>query len=178
MADSARRRRRSHGGIEELPSGALRVKVYAGIDPVTKRRHYLRETISPGPKAGNEAGKALRRLLHQVDERRNPKTNATLNQLLDKHLELLDVEETTLRTYKGYVDHHIRPLVGHEKVGSFDADLMDSLYAELRRCRAHCDKRPYVEHRTDRKHECDARCQPHECRPLGNATIRQIHFIH
>ena len=26
-------------------------------------------------------------------------------------------------------------------------------------------------------HECDERCRQHVCTPLGNATIRQIHFI-
>jgi hypothetical protein len=31
---------RVRGGIDTLPSGVLRVRVYAGIDPVTERRHY------------------------------------------------------------------------------------------------------------------------------------------
>jgi LacI family xylobiose transport system transcriptional regulator len=31
-------RRRERGGIDEPPSGALRVRVYAGTDPITKRR--------------------------------------------------------------------------------------------------------------------------------------------
>jgi hypothetical protein len=44
-AKAPKRRQRARGYVEELPSGALRVVVYAGIDPVTKRRHYLRETI-------------------------------------------------------------------------------------------------------------------------------------
>jgi hypothetical protein len=33
------------GNIETLRSGALRVRVYAGIDPVTKRRHNLIEVV-------------------------------------------------------------------------------------------------------------------------------------
>jgi hypothetical protein len=32
---------RARGRIETLPSGSLRVKVYAGIDPVTKKKHIL-----------------------------------------------------------------------------------------------------------------------------------------
>jgi hypothetical protein len=40
---------RVRGGIDELPSGALRVRVYAGLDPVSKRRHYLTEIIAAGP---------------------------------------------------------------------------------------------------------------------------------
>src|SRR5207244_8974365 len=41
--------------IETLPSGSLRVRVYAGIDPVSKKRHYLVETVPAGPKAAAEA---------------------------------------------------------------------------------------------------------------------------
>ncbi len=113
----------------------------------------------------------------QVDERRQPRTNATVSQLLERHLGLVDLEETTVRTYRGYVKHHIAPLIGHVKVGAVEADLLDSYYAELRRCRRHCDRRPFTEHRTDRPHACDHRCKLHECRPLGASTIRQIHFI-
>jgi hypothetical protein len=39
---------RQRGQIEQLPSGSLRVTVYAGVDPLTKRRHYLHEVIPPG----------------------------------------------------------------------------------------------------------------------------------
>ena len=39
--------RPSRGSIDELPSGALRVRVYADRDPVSKRRHDLIEIILP-----------------------------------------------------------------------------------------------------------------------------------
>ena len=55
------RRKRSKGSVEELPSGALRVAVYAGTDPLTGKRHYLREVIPAGPKAAAEAEKVMRR---------------------------------------------------------------------------------------------------------------------
>lgn len=177
MAGTNRRTTRPRGSIEELPSGSLRVAVYAGIDPVSKRRHYLRETVPAGPNAHREAEKVMRRLATQVDERRSPRTGATVDQLLDKHFEMADLDRSTLSTYKGYADRHIRPLIGTTKVGAIDGALFDSFYAELRRCRAHCDRRPFTEHRTPRDHECDARCRPHVCRPLAAGTIRQIHFI-
>lgn len=152
--------------------------MYAGIDPVTKRRHYLRETIpANAPKAAEAAERAVRRLQTQVDERRQPRTNANLSQLIKRHLELAELDETTRRTYLGYVRNHIEPLIGQVKVGAVDAHVLDSYYAELRRCRRHCDRRPFTEHRTKTIHECDTRCRPHECRPLGASTIRQIHFI-
>jgi len=91
MAQSAGPRRRGRGRVEALPSGALRVKVYSGYDPVTGRRHYLTETVAAGHDAAKLAEKARTRLLGQVDERRNPRTKATVSQLLDKWLEVLDV---------------------------------------------------------------------------------------
>ena len=47
MAATSSRRKRTRGSIETLPSGALRVAVYAGTDPLTGRRHYLREVVDP-----------------------------------------------------------------------------------------------------------------------------------
>jgi integrase len=172
----SRRQRRVRGTVEELPSGALRVSVYAGIDPLSGRRHYLRETVPAGPTAVAAAEKVRRRLANQVDERRNPRTSATVEQLLDRHFEMLDIERDTVENYRRLARLHIRPLIGGQKVGALDADTFDSFYAELRRCRDHCD-RPYLHHRTTVEHECDARCGPHECRPLAASSIRQIHFI-
>jgi hypothetical protein len=131
--------------------------VYAGYDPVSGRRHYLREVVPPGPKAAAEAEKVLRRFAGQVDERRNPRTGATVDQLLDRHLETLDVSRTTHRMYKKYLEKHVRPFIGRVKAGAVDADVHDSLYAELRRCRTHCANTLTIDHRTPRKHVCDER---------------------
>lgn len=49
--------KRSRGEVERLASGALRVKVYAGADPLSGKRHYLRETVPAGPDAEKEAEK-------------------------------------------------------------------------------------------------------------------------
>ena len=57
MAQAGVDKRRSRGSIEKLPSGAYRVRVYGGFDPVTGRRHDLRETVPPGLRAAREAEK-------------------------------------------------------------------------------------------------------------------------
>jgi integrase len=108
-APHGRLKRRQRGEIETLPSGSLRVKVYAGNDPLSGRRHFLSETIPAGPRAAAEAEKARTRLLNQVDEQRNPRTKATVNQLMDRYLQVLDVEVTTRTSYEGYIRNHIRP---------------------------------------------------------------------
>jgi hypothetical protein len=50
---------RSKGRIETLPSGSLRVTLYAGTDPITKNRMYQRETVPAGPNAEAEAKRIL-----------------------------------------------------------------------------------------------------------------------
>jgi integrase len=170
------RRKRHRGEVEELPSGSLRVKVYAGVDPLSGRRVYLSETIPAGPKASAEAEQAKTRLLNQVDEQRNPRTRATVNQLMDRYLELLDVDTNTRRGYEGYIRNHVRPLLGTLPVGRLDGETLDSFYAVLRTCRAHCGGRQYIEHSTADPHTCDGKCRPHVCRPLAASSIRQIHW--
>ncbi len=159
------------------PSGPLRVRVTAGRDPVTKQRHYLTEVIPAGPIAEEEADKALRRLLVQVDEKLNPRTSATVAQLLEKHFALLEVERTTRATYENLARTHIVPVIGKVKLAALTSEVFDSFYAELRRCRKHCRRKRMVEHRVTTVHDCDHRCRAHVCRPLAQSTIRQIHVI-
>lgn len=174
----ATRARRTRGAVDRLPSGAYRVRVYAGSDPVTGKRHDLTEIVPSGPRAAAEAEKVRTRLLGQVDDRRNPRTRATLNQLLDRYIEVLDVDESTRRTYLGYIDNRIRPTLGELQVGRLDGEVLDSFYADLRRCRDGCTgRRRGLDHRTKRDHDCDERCRPHVCRPLAASTVRQIHWI-
>jgi hypothetical protein len=65
---------------------------------------------------------------------------------------MAELDQSTLDTYRGYVKKHIRPLLGSKKVGQLDADVLDSFYAELRRCREHCAGRHEIDHRTREPH--------------------------
>lgn len=168
---------RARGSITTLPSGTIRVRVYAGIDPVSGRRHYLTELVQPGKKAQREAEAVRARLLAQVEERRNPRTNATVDELVRRHLDQFAGAPNTLQMYRGHVKNHISPLLGRINIGRLDPEILDSFYAELRRCRIHCSGSGLVDHRTRRDHECDDRCRPHRCKPLSATTVRHIHFI-
>lgn len=178
MTRSTKVSKRHRGSIDELPSGALRVRVYAGTDPVTKRRHDLVEVVASGPDARQRAEATRLRLLTEITERRNPRTNATVDQLLDRYLEMHDGGRSTLAAYRLYLDKHVRPFIGSLKVGALDVEVLDSLYAELRRCRDHCaGGRQRIRHHTTARHECNHRCRRHQCAPLANATIRKIYFV-
>ena len=177
MTRAARPRKRQRGSIDTLPSGALRVRVYGGVDPLRGRRHDVIEIIPAGPDASRDAEKARTRLLSQVDEQRNPRTRAAVNQLLDRWLEVLKVEPSIRLGYVRKLDKHVRPLLGKMQVARVDEELLETFYARLRKCRDHCDGRRYVQHRTDRPHDCDVRCQPHVCKGLSDSSVRQVHWI-
>lgn len=173
----ARQRTRPRGSIKQLKNGSVRVRVYAGTDPVTGKRHYLDEVIPAGPEAWRQAEKVRTRFNHQVDEARQPRTAATFNQLLDRYFATLVVERTTFTRYQQTADLHLRPLIGDERVGRITGDVIDSLYAELRRCRDHCGNKKGKTGRRARSPARDERSTGHECKPLAEGTIRKVHYI-
>ena len=63
--------------------------MYAGIDPVSEWRHCLREVVPVGPKSMVEAEKVARRMAGQVNERSHPRTTTTVDQLLERHFEMV-----------------------------------------------------------------------------------------
>jgi integrase len=154
------------------------VRVYAGIDPLSGQRHYLDEVVPAGPGVEADAEKVLTRMLGQVDEQRNPRTRATVSQLLDRYLDVVDVDPSTLKAYRGYIERTIRPALGLLPVARIDGEILDTFYGQLRECRQRCRGRGrHIDHRTAVEHECDARCRPHVCRPMAASTVRQIHWI-
>jgi integrase len=171
-------RQRQRGTVTKLPSGAIRVRVYSGFDPVTGRRHYVAETVPAGPRAAAQAEKVRTRLLADVDGDRQPRTVATVAQLMERYLEVIDVEAATRAGYESLIRTHILPMLGDLPVGRVRGEVLDSFYAQLRACRIHCrGARGLVDHRTRVPHDCDRRCQPHRCRPLGPSGVRQAHVI-
>ncbi|UJW32427.1 tyrosine-type recombinase/integrase [Saccharothrix sp. AJ9571] len=177
MATYTRSKTRARGSIDVLASGALRVRVFAGYDTVTKKRLYLTEIIPAGPDAETLAEKARVRLVHDVDERRHPRTTATLGQLIEKHIATAELDPGTRRLYQRDLRNHIQPRIGKISLASLDVHQLESFYAELRRCRAHCNGSAQVDHRTPREHTCDERCGPHRCQPLQASTVRSMHFL-
>ena len=116
VARATNPRNRQQGSIDELPSGALRVRVYAGTDPITKRRHGLVEVVPPGPKAWDQADEVRRRFLIEIKERRSTRTAATVDQLLDRYLDQHQGGKSTVTGYRQYVDKHVRPFIGKRKI--------------------------------------------------------------
>src|SRR5690242_4733582 len=122
--------KRSPGHIEQLPSGSWRVKVYGGSDPLTGREIRLRKTCKTERAAQIELG----RLLEQASAGRQPETNATVAELMDKYVEVADWDLSTRKAYEAYIRRVIKPALGHLQVRKIRGPLLDMLYAQLRRC--------------------------------------------
>src|ERR1700733_1620460 len=69
------------GCVEQRPSGSWRARVYAGIDPITKREIRLKATAKTEQQAHIELG----RLLKEASEGRAPESGATIAKLLDEY---------------------------------------------------------------------------------------------
>jgi integrase len=108
--------------------------VYAGLDPLTGRRLYLRESTADEA----EARRILRRLTTQVDGQRHARTNASFRVAMDAWLRTHEVEETTHASYEQYARVHLYPAFGDEPIGKVTARLLEEFYAELHRCSARC----------------------------------------
>ncbi|MFB9742562.1 tyrosine-type recombinase/integrase [Pseudonocardia sulfidoxydans] len=152
------RRSRPRGHIEQLPSGSFRAKVYAGTDPLTRKRRYLVETVA----TASEAERVLTRLQHEVDENRHPKSAITVNQAIEKWLEVAKLEPTTRERYDDLVRLYVSPVLGRMQAAQLDAEMLERFYARLQTCRELCTGRTRA---------------GHACRPLSASTTRKIHSI-
>ena len=175
--------------------------MYGGVDQLTDKEIRLRKTVSARStrrETEREAVKVQTRLLNQVDERCSPRTEATVNELLDRWLDILDVERKTRAGYVSKIEKHLRPTIARLQVGRMKAETIDGLYARLRRCRDHCRGEKYIQHRTGGEHVCDEHsprrrcaqvtfndpsaycrwceraCRQHRCTPLSASSIRAI----
>ncbi len=196
MAGGTKKRQR--GTIRER-GNSYQVIVYAGFDPVTGKRLYLRES-TPDPR---EAESIRIRLCARVDDQRHAKSKATFRVAYEKWLRVAELAETTREDYERYARLHFYPVLGDEPAAKISAAVLEEFYAELRRCSKRCRSgQPVLDHRTAGRHECRVvrhrrrpgrpsptgmhdcaaagctvtECPPHRCKPLAPATIRRMHF--
>jgi integrase len=157
------------------------VRVYAGKDILTGTDHYLKRTIPAGPNAYDEADRVRDEFVDQVEQGRHPRTSATISQMVDKHLGNAELEQRTRQTLEGYARKHIHERsIGRRSINeadSQDVQALETFYAEMRRCRDHCDGKLTVRHYTADQHRCTKQCRKHVCKPLAKWTIRKIHFL-
>jgi hypothetical protein len=179
----------ARGSIETLKTG-FRARVYAGIDPITRKQTYLRGETR---KHRRDAERDVERLLAHAEADHAPDHSATLAVLLDRWLEVADHELSTREATEGYIRRTLKPALGDIPLRKLQhrVDIIDRLYTHLRRCGGTrwpepgsddkprlCDGTPFIEHKVSGPHDCVAkRCKPHVCKPMAPTTIRRIHGI-
>jgi integrase len=171
--------RRRTGSVRQR-GDALQVRLFAGRDPVTGRDRYLTATIKGTDKAAHKkANDKLAEFRTQVVKQRSAETKVSFGYAIDEWLRTADIETSTRDGYIGYIERVIRPNLGDIPVNKLGARDLESLYAELRRCRIRCDGKPFIEkHKAEGEHDCvKAKCEVHECDPMAQSTVRQIHSI-
>jgi hypothetical protein len=132
------------GHIEQLPSGSWRAKVYAGKDPLTGREIRFRKTRKTELDAQIELGK----LLALAQAGRQPDSDVTVAELLDKHVPVAGWDLSTKETNLGYIRRTIKPALGAKEVRKVRGPLLDNLYARLQQCgNLGCAGKPFTEHR-------------------------------
>jgi integrase len=136
---------------------------------VTGKLLYLRETVRGTDEAARRtARRALHRLVAEAESARRPSSVISLGHVIDGWLRVAEHEDSTRETYLGYIERTIKPALGCISIAKLSVRQLETLYAELRRCRVRCDGKPFVEHRMDGEHDCAAlKCKPHACKPMA-----------
>ncbi len=139
-------------------SGAWRIQVYAGTDPITGRKKRVARTVhAPNNRAGRKlADEALATLLLEVAARGTAiADDITVAELLQRWIasRTADWAPSTVRGHRQIVDTWITPRIGHRRLRKLRAVDIDAMYADLR---AHGGR-----NRT----------------PLSAGTVRRIHTV-
>ena len=127
--------RRTHpkparGNVQQLPSGSWRVRVYAGINPATRRPCYVSETVPDGPDALLEVEDVRQRLLAVC--RSHGQGNANVAELINRHILLLAISETTRQRYFELATTHIVPMIGHIQIRDLTPEILEGVCCTVR----------------------------------------------
>jgi hypothetical protein len=106
----------------------------------------LRETI-PGTDdaAWKKAGNKLTEFRAQVLKRQSVTSSVPFSHAVDQWMRNGEIEDSTRARYVNYIEHYIRPAIGKLPISKVNARTLSSFYTELRRCRIHCDGKPFIE---------------------------------
>lgn len=132
--------------------------------------------------AHEEAEKVLTRLQTDADELKVARTEATVGALLEQWMDQHEIDPTTRMTYEAQIGLHIVPNLGDVLLVLFvreAAERLERLYGRLRRCRALCNRKPFVErHAEEGPHDYGAAgCAWHVCKPCSASSVRSIHAV-
>ena len=146
---------------------------------MTGRQVYHRATIQGTDDAAiKRAEDKLAEFRTKVLNQRSAASSVSFSYAVDEWMRTSEIEDSTRKTYLGYIASHIKPVLGKVPIKKVDVRTLESFYTELRRCRIRCDGKPFIVHKKAGEHDCaEEDCQPHKCKALAASTIQQIHSI-
>lgn len=83
-----------------MKSGSRRVKVYADRDALTGRSLYLTELVPAGPDLDERADKVRAPLVATVAQGDHPRTDATIDELMERHIAEAKLSRKTRDAYR------------------------------------------------------------------------------
>ena len=118
------------GTIKETQPGVWRVRVDAGVDPVTGKRIQLSKVVRGGVRA---AEGALRKLHKEAAEGKKGRQSASVGELLDQWLvnAKATLSPKSVENYALRIEKQLRPTIGHIPVEKLTARHLDQLYRGL-----------------------------------------------
>jgi integrase len=181
---------RGSGHIRQRSSGSHTVEIVTGVDPLDRRRKFKTTFTVQGTYEDAVAVAEEYRTRARLGDRINLAAKGTFGELLDLWFEHARIARSTRRTYRGYIDNHIKPALGAIPLRELSTFHLDPFYQALaerggkcRRCwwlirqgkppmgpGETCRPRPGA---SERVHEPD--CV--RGLPLEPATERQVHAI-
>lgn len=115
--------------IRELPGGRYEVKVYAGRDPFTGRERRISRTVHGSKRKARDTE---RDLIRQIRDQA-PTAEVTVGQMLDRWLEVAELEDSTRYQTKRVVESRIKPALGARPLELLTPAVLDGYYAQLKR---------------------------------------------
>lgn len=122
------RRSKGSGSVTEVRPGVWRVRVFAGVDPITRTPRQVERTVRGGRR---QAEAKQRQLADEVaagiygEKRGTSRTVGDLLRAWPDHLERVGKAPATLETYRAVIRKHLIPVLGTielRKLTPFDID--------------------------------------------------------
>ncbi|NBH08302.1 hypothetical protein [Amycolatopsis sp. SID8362] len=120
------------------------MRVDAGADPITGKRHRPTVIAPPGPDDEHQAEVALTRLLNEVDEQLHPKTKVDIAHLVLKYQDERKAARTTIEKDGSLIARHIVPYIGAKSATKDARKTGRALYKDCQRCRHHCTNKNWI----------------------------------
>jgi len=118
------------GSVTEMKPGVYRLRVDAGVDPITGKRRQVSKVIHGGKRQANNE---LRRLIAEVESGVANNAKQTVDELANEWLAFkrAELSPKTIELYTQCIQRHILPALGHRKVHTLTPRDLDRFYGAL-----------------------------------------------